>query len=103
MGTFIFLRCSIQIKSTAKMVVSLADRKLFINRMDRQFEDNLRMRKNVNFLGSRANGMTKNLHLMQKDMRGTSELVFDMRSQARHNVRMIEEILNRPDMKKMME
>ena len=48
------------------MVVSLADRKLFINRMDRQFEENLRMRKNVNFLGSRANGMTKNLHLMQK-------------------------------------
>ena len=47
-------------------MVNFADRKILVSRMDKQFEDQLRMRKEMNVLNHRAVGMTKNLSLLQK-------------------------------------
>ena len=47
-------------------MISFADQKMLVSRMDKQFEDNFRMRKEMNVLNHRAGGMTKNLRLTQK-------------------------------------
>ena len=47
-------------------MVTFADRKIIVARMDKQFEDQLRMRKEMNVLNHRAVGMKQNLQLMQK-------------------------------------
>ena len=47
-------------------MVSFAERKLIVSRMDKQFEDGLKMRKDMNTLTHRAIGMTKGLQVLQK-------------------------------------
>merc|ERR1712233_85511 len=103
MGTSVkfFLDFFLEAKKEKRKMVSFADRKIIVGRMDKQFEEGLRMRKDMNNLNHRAVGMTKNLQLLQKDFRGYSGLVGDLRSQASRNAKSIEEILNRPDMKKL--
>merc|ERR1712130_722116 len=79
--------------------MKLSDRKLLIERMDKQFEQDLRMRKQTTIVTQRANSTVAGLVVLQKDMREFSGYVWDLRSQAQSNFRLIEQILNRPDMK----
>ena len=82
------------------MPVNLATRALIVEKMDKQFNDDLKMRKDTTIISKRAEGVTNNLKLLQKEMRGYDNILFDMTSQARSNYKMLEGILNRPDMKK---
>merc|ERR1712212_1122702 len=83
------------------MPVSLATRELIVAKMDKQFNDDLKMRKDTTVITKRAEGVSNNLKLLQKEMRGYDNILFDMTSQARNNYKMLEDILNRPEMKKL--
>ncbi|CBY19711.1 unnamed protein product [Oikopleura dioica] len=76
-------------------------RELVVAKMDKQFQENLRMRKDTTRLNSRALSLTKNLQVLQKDMRGFGSYVEDLKYQARSNHKNILAILERQDMKMM--
>jgi len=71
------------------MPVNLATRELIVQKMDKQFNDDLKMRKDTTIVSKRAEGVTNNLKLLQKEMRGYDNILFDMTSQARNNYKMI--------------
>jgi len=79
----------------------MAERELIIKKMDAQFESDLKMRKQTSECNKRAIDATKNLSLLQKEMRAYGGVVWDLTAQARNNAKMIEDILNRPDIKKL--
>merc|ERR1711887_58713 len=83
------------------MPVTLASRALIVQKMDKQFNDDLKMRKDTTVITKRAEGVSNNLKLLQKEMRGYDNILLDMTSQARNNYKMLEDILNRPEMKKL--
>ncbi|CAG5110177.1 Oidioi.mRNA.OKI2018_I69.chr2.g4604.t1.cds [Oikopleura dioica] len=76
-----------------------AERELVVRKMNQQFQDNLRMRKETNVLNTRALSLTKNLQVLQKDIRCFGSYVEDLKYQARSNYKNIQAILERQDMK----
>merc|ERR1712176_928094 len=86
-----------------KMPVTLASRALIVQKMDKQFNEDLKMRKDTTVVSKKAESVANNLKLLQKEMRGYDSILFDLSSQARSNRKMIEDILNRPDMKNYVE
>lgn len=72
-------------------------------KMDKQFEDDLRARKSINICEKNANDCFRKLVLVQKDMRSYSGIIHDLSSQARRSYSIIEAILQRDDMRKIQE
>ena len=47
-------------------MVNFADRQLLVARMDKYFEEQLRMRKNITVVSNKTVVIRNNLHLLQK-------------------------------------
>merc|ERR1711935_721873 len=84
-----------------KMVFTLEARKLIVERMDKQFQSDLDARRRSNEVRRKATDVYTSLALLQKGLRSYDNVVFDLKANSIANRKRLEEILNRPDMRKL--
>merc|ERR1711956_18704 len=77
------------VNHTHIMPVTLASRALIVQKMDKQFAEDLKMRKDTTVVSKKAETVSNNLKLLQKEMRGYDSILFDLSAQARNNRKMI--------------
>merc|ERR1711937_1079680 len=84
-----------------KMVFTLQARQLVVDKMDKQFQEDLNTRRGTNVVIKRSSDLYTSLVTLQKGYVSYNDVVYDMRVQATTNRKRIEDILNRPDLKKI--
>merc|ERR1711970_661438 len=86
-----------------RMVFTLQARQLVVGKMDRQFSEDLNTRRGTNVVIKKSADVYSSLVTLQKGYVSYNDVVYEMRVQATTNRKRIEDILNRPDLKKINE